>query len=282
MLRSMGTQGTHCPNCERLAAEVAELRARMARLEEELAKARKNSSTSSKPPSSDIVKPPKPGGRGKRTKKRKRGGQPGHPRHERTPFPPDQIDAAWEYFYPACPDCGHGLEDFQRVGQPVQQAEIVERPISVEEHWVLSGWCPRCGTWHRAPLPEEVRKAGLFGPRLTTLVAYMKGVCHASFSTIRKFLRDVVGIRISRGQLAKIIGKVSQSLAGAYEELLGGLPDAARVNVDETGHKENGERYWTWCFRAELYTLFRIDKSRSSDVLVQRIFSGSLHLGMKI
>jgi hypothetical protein len=37
---------------------------------------------------------------------------------------------------------------------------------------------------HYAPLPRE--KAGLAGPRLTALVAYMKGACHASFSTIRK------------------------------------------------------------------------------------------------
>ncbi len=32
----------------------------------------------------------------------------------------------------------------------------------------------------------------LFGPRLTALVAFTKGVCHVSFSTICKFLRDVV------------------------------------------------------------------------------------------
>ena len=40
---------------------------RIHELETALAKARKNSSTSSKPPSSDIVKPPRPQGAGKRT-----------------------------------------------------------------------------------------------------------------------------------------------------------------------------------------------------------------------
>ena len=39
--------------------------------------------------------------------------------------------------------------------------------------------------------------------------------------------------------------------------------------MDETGHKENRQKYWTWCFRAQLYTLFRIDKSRGSEVLVE-------------
>jgi transposase len=51
--------------------------------------------------------------------------------------------------------------------------------------------------------------------------------------------------------------------------LLDALPDEARLNVDETGHKQNGQRQWTWCFRASLYTLFKIDPSRSGDVLIE-------------
>jgi len=39
--------------------------------------------------------------------------------------------------------------------------------------------------------------------------------------------------------------------------------------VDETGHKENGKRFWTWVFKAELYVLFKIDKSRGSKVLIE-------------
>jgi transposase len=113
-----------------------------------------------------------------------------------------------------------------------------------------------------------VERGGLAGPRLTTLIAYLKGVCHASFSTIRKFLRDVLQLSISRGQLAKILGKVSHALDHAYQELLERLPEQPRLNVDETRHKENGNQFWTWCFRAELYTLFKIDPTRSGDVLL--------------
>jgi transposase len=47
------------------------------------------------------------------------------------------------------------------------------------------------------------------------------------------------------------------------------LPDEAVLNVDETGHKEHGERWWTWCFRASLYTVFKIDPTRSADVLIE-------------
>ncbi len=69
----------------------------------------------------------------------------------------------------------------------------------------------------------------------------MKGVCHASYSTVRIFLRDVVGVTISRGELSNILGKVSEAAGEAYEELLLLLPDEDILNVDETGHRCNKE-----------------------------------------
>jgi hypothetical protein len=102
-----------------------------------------------------------------------------------------------------------------------------------------------------------VVKRGLLGPKLTALVAYLKGACHCSFSTIQRFFHDVLQIQISRGQLAKVIDKSAQSLRPAYEELLAALPTQPYVRADETGHKEAGKRWWTWCFRADLFTLFR-------------------------
>ena len=98
-----------------------------------------------------------------------------------------------------------------------------------------------------------------------------------SFSTIRKFLRDVAGVTISRGQMRKLIGKVSDSLCDPYEELLRLLPTQSRLNVDETGHKDNGQRMWTWCFRSAMFTLFKISPSRGSGVLLDVLgeeFSG--------
>jgi transposase len=76
-------------------------------------------------------------------------------------------------------------------------------------------------------------------------------------------------VTISRGQLSAIIGKVTRALEQPYEELLHRLPEEDQLNVDETGHKQNRLRMWTWCFRAELYTLFKIDPTRSTDVLIQ-------------
>jgi transposase len=263
---------------DKLEQKNARLRDENAQLKEQLAAACKNSSTSSKPPSSDIVKPKKP--RGKGGKKRKRGGQPGHERHERPSFPADMIDDILPYTLDGCPDCGGELL-FSRQAEPrvIQQAELVANPLRITEHRALAYWCPKCRKVHYASMPAAVEKTGLFGPKLTTLVAFMKGVCHASFSTIRKFLRDVVGIKVCRGYLAKLIRKVSTWLGPAYEELLARLPGEAFLNVDETGHKENAKKFWTWCFRAELYTLFRIEPTRSSQVLIDTLgeeFNGVL------
>jgi transposase len=151
----------------------------------------------------------------------------------------------------------------------IQQVDIEEVPLSIQEHRGHAGWCPCCAKLYRAPLPVGIGRGRLVGPRLTTLIAYLKGACHASFSTVRKFLRDVVGLTISRGHLSAIIGKVTAALERPYEELLDRLPGEGRLNVDETGHRRNGARMWTWCFRAGLYTLFKIDPKRNTGVLIE-------------
>src|SRR5262249_40922010 len=152
-------------------------------------------------------------------------------------------------------------------------------PIRITEHRGQPGWCPNCRVTHHALIPPPIRAAGLVGPRLTTLVAYLKGACHCSFSTIHKFLRDVVGVRLSRGWLARLCARVSHGLHPAYDELLASLPEQERLNVDETGHKDDGTPMWTWCFRAEHFTLFKIAPTRGSQVLLEvlgREFDGVL------
>ncbi len=257
------------PTYDELVATICKLQARIEELEAELAKARKNSETSSKPPSSDMVKPKPKNKKPGRPKKRKQGGQPGHPRHERKPFEECEIDNYIEYYLNGCPDCGGPITLDHEKARVLQQVDFVSAPIVINEHRSLGCWCESCQRMHYTSIPEDVQHAGLVGPRLTALVAYLKGACHCSFSTIRKFIRDVVGVKISRGHLRKVCGKVSDSLDTAYEQLLHLLPDEEQVNVDETGHKDSGKRMWTWCFRASLYTLFKIDSSRGSQVLVE-------------
>ena len=106
------TQGTeilpNCRHCRRSwtpKARLKVLEGTVARLQEQLAAARKDSSTSSKPPSSDIVKPPKPAPP-EGQDRRRIGGQPGHPKHERSDFPPELINGG---SFDHRPICAHGV-----------------------------------------------------------------------------------------------------------------------------------------------------------------------------
>jgi transposase len=267
-----------------LDAQVQASQQQIEALQRKIAQLSKSSSNSSKRPSSDDITKPKKGGKknqGAHEKGNHIGGQPGHPKHTRAPYPPAAISHIHEHESMHCPLCGAQdilwVEDLPP--RVLQQSEIEEVVVTREEHRAYAYWCEACGQIHYAEFPEKVLKEGLFKARLTALVAYMKNVCHASFSTIRKFLRDVLGESVSRGYLVKIIQKVSQSLEHPYEEFLERIPLEATLNVDETGHKDNGERFWTWVFKAELYVLFRIDKSRGSQVLIEVLgkeFEGTL------
>ncbi len=162
----------------------------------------------------------------------------------------------------------------------MQQIELVERPFVVTEHRARRYRCRATGRIVTAPLPAQVRRGGLLGLRLSALVAHLKGVCHASYSTVQTFLRDVVGVTVSRGQLAKTVRKAGDALGRAYDELAGLVADEPHLGVDETGHKDAGTTHWTWCFRAERFTLFKIDRSRGSGVLLEALgeaFGGVLN-----
>jgi hypothetical protein len=239
----------------RLESQVAELQAENARLLNQLAAARKHSGNSSKPPSSDIVKPR--GQRRKKKSKRRIGGQKGHPQHQRPAFAPEQVDQRIPFRLKQCPvDPSHRISpaegpEHQRT---IQQVELVEKPFRVVEYTAYSIWCQDCGCYHQAALPQHLVKAGLFGPRLTSLAVYLKAKIHASYSGIRDLFQDVVGIKVSRGYVAKLLDKASQAFAQPYGELIELLPQQACLNTDETGHKENGRRYWIWCFRAARVT----------------------------
>jgi transposase len=247
---------------EQQQMQICQLTERLAELRAEIIRLKKNSSNSSKPPSSDIVKPTpaKP----RRKGKRKRGGQFGHRKHVRPAFTPEQIDDVIEYELDD-PTGLRRLNDWR----VVQQIELVDRPFVVTEHRARRYQCRRTGKIVTAPLPATVTQGGLMGPRLTALVAYQKGACHMSYTTIRTFLCDVFGVSVSAGHLAKTVAKVSDALAGTYDQLAAAATDEPRLGVDETGHKDSGRRHWTWCFRASKFTLFKIDPSRGSGVLGQ-------------
>jgi transposase len=245
-----------------VAKAVVPLLKRIAELEEQVAKLKKNSSNSSKPPSSDMVKPKTSVTRGKG--KRKKGAQKGHKKHERTKFSEEELDWCVTYELEVNPREWEALDEWDII----QQIELKECPIEITEHRARLYRHRSTGEVLSAGIPEEVAAAGLVGPRLTAFIGFLKGACHMSYTNIQELLSDVFGITISTGQLAKITTrKVSAALAEGYEKLLDLLPQQDQVGVDETGHKDDGKRHWTWCFRARAFILFVIDATRSAEVL---------------
>lgn len=232
-------------------------------LQERIAALEKDSSNSSKPPSSDIVKP-KRSVQTKPRKKRKPGGQTGHRKFSRTAFKPEEIDDFVEYEFHTRDAVGlQPLDEWQ----VVQQISLPEKLYHVTEHRARKYLNPKTGKIHVAPLPTEVLKGGLLAADLCAVVGFLKGGCHMSYSTIQQYFKEVVGLDLSRGLLSKTVQKVSESLAPSYDSLASRLPKETHLGSDETGHPDSGEKYWTWCFQTQGFTLFHIDKSRGSQVL---------------
>jgi len=257
---------------KQLTEENKKLREYIKLLEEKIARLQKNSGNSSKPPSSDIVKPLKVIRR--LGKKRKRGGQHGHRKFSRQPFEPEQVDEIIEYEFKD--KDAEGLKPLDE-WFIIQQIELPDKMYRVIEHRARKYLDPATGQIHVAPIPDEVRKGGLLGAGFTAATAFMKGGCHMSYTTVQKFLKELMKLDISRGMLCKAVQKVSQSLQPAYEHLAERLPYESQVGVDETGHHDEGKLHWTWCFDTSDYSLFKIDESRGSNVLVKTLgkdFSG--------
>ncbi len=245
-----------------LREQIKSMAAYIKKLEERIAQLEKDSGNSSKPPSSDIVKPS--GKTSKNKVKRKRGGQPGHKKQSRKKFSDEEIDQTVEYEFNAKDAAGLIPLDQWHV---VQQVTLPEKLYYVTEHRARKYRDPKTGKIITAPLPQEISKGGLFGADITAMTAFLKGACHMSYSTVKLFFEEIFKLKVSRGLLCKKVNQVSGALDPSYQQLIESLPDAPFLGVDETGHKDSGKKHWTWCFQTSNYTLFHIDKSRGSLVL---------------
>lgn len=250
----------------KLEVEKAQQGKEICELKEEIARLKKNSETSSKPPSSDITKPQseqrQPG-------KRKRGGQPGHKGYWRRELTPEQINETKEFHLDQCPKCGSTKlknEDAKQIRRH-QQAELVENPIWVTEYRCFGRFCPCCTQVQYPPLPEGVIPAQILGPKLLSLCGYMKATMGVSISELQQFFVEVLKLPLSRASIQSAIFRVSQALRPSYEEALASLPEQKSLNIDETGWKDNGKQHWVWLFCTNLIACFVIDKSRGCQVL---------------
>ena len=249
------------------AQQIADLLDRVSDLELQLAKALKNSSNSSKSPSSDIVKPSVK--KTDRRKKTKRGGQKGHKRKLRDPLPPERVDEEILYEINDAEVRELQLTPTDQF-EIVQHIELLDLPIHVTEHR-LRKYLDGNGKTVLPDVPELTGQP-IFGPRMLAMVGWLKSRAHCSYSTIATWMDDILQVPVSRGYLAKLCnGTISASLADAYDQLKQAVPEQPQLGSDESSLKNNGKKHWIWCITAPLLTLFHIASSRSRSVLEELI-----------
>jgi transposase len=250
--------------------------AEIAVLKDKLASAKKNSMNSSKKPSGDITNPPK---KAKSGEKGKPGARKGHKAHIRPAPDPSEIDHTYEYKPESdtC-DCGHALVRHEERDSTLYQLELVPNPVEYNALVSQAYKCPHCGKIHKGAPPVETAAAGLVGVRLMATIFDLR--CQGvSIRGIQRFLLSVLGAELSTGEISQVLTKKTPAaLNKAYDELLEALPNEPKVGIDETGHKENGKKAWTWAFCAQTFVLFKIVAGRSADVIadVMKDFEGTI------
>ena len=255
--------------------EIAEAEKKIADLERQLALRQRNSTNSSKPPSSDgLAGPQRPRGSAhpkRRKSRRKPGGQKGHPGHFRSLVPPEQVHKVVDLFPYHCQRCQQAFpaDPAQRMAQDQpRRHQVTELPAlepHITEYRLHEIVCGACGEVTQAALPPDVQSH--FGPKLTALIAYMTVVCRVPRRLVRNFLESVLGISLSLGSTQKAWEETSAAVAEPYHELEQALPGQPVLNVDETGSRTNGDKRWLWAFVAPCFVFFTIVPHRSRDGL---------------
>jgi transposase len=249
------------------AKQIAKREKQIADLERQLALRQQNSTTTSKPPSSDgLAGHPRERGR-RRKSRRKPGGQPGHPGHWRPLVPAKRVNAMVDLVPDTCRHCQHGLWPRNDVGDP-RRHQVTELPpieAHITEYRCHRRRCPECGKTTQAPLPDDV--VGQFGPHLIALMAYLTVVCRLPRLVVQRLLEGALQIPVSLGSTQAAWEEASAAVAAPYAELQAALPHEPVLNADETGHRTNGDKRWLWTFVARTFVFYQIATSRGSDVL---------------
>src|SRR5712692_8024689 len=223
-----------------------------------------NSSNSSRPPSTDPPQaPPRPKAP---PTGRRRGGQPGHRGAFRHLLPVEQVDEVVVVVPEVCQHCGQPFPEAtgRRRGRVWrhQVVELLPLAVQVTEYQMLARRCPACGKRTRAELPAGVSRRP-FGVRLTAVVALLSGRYRLSRREVRQLLQDLWAVKLSLGAVVRQEQAQSAALAPIVEEARAAVQEAAVVNLDETGWRQEQQRAWLWTVVTAMLTVFRIDRTRS-------------------
>lgn len=246
---------------ERHRAEIARLEARIAELEKRLGK---NSSNSSRPPSSDGLKRARslrhtPSGR-------KPGGQPGHPGQRLHPSatPDVVIDVPLEQ----CPQCRSDLSE-----QPVQSEEVrqvFELPpikLRVTEYRAARKRCPHCGRVFPAEFPAGVHAPTQYGPGMQAVMSYLQAWQLLPHERTAQVCEDLFGHRPSAGSIVRSVVKSAAQMEPAVARIASALSDAPVLHADETGVRCAGKTHWLHVASTAGITLYSHSAKRGMEGL---------------
>ncbi|MDR1028299.1 MAG: IS66 family transposase [Clostridiales Family XIII bacterium] len=249
------------------AADTALLLAAIARLEEEVRRLRamidKNSSNSSKPPSSDGPGKPRkniPNGRAKTG--RRLGGQPGHKGN--IPILCEAPDSVTDLRPDIC-GCG-GKIAYE--GNPVrkQAVEIIIKK-HIREYRDEEGVCALCGKRHRVKFPAGIHNPVNIGAGLKALVSMLNVEYAMPLGKIARFVSEMTEgeVRLANGAIVnsckELCGKIEPSIRTVKEKLF----LSPVLHKDETGVKVNGERHWLHTLTAGDFAYYHADTKRGND-----------------
>jgi transposase len=228
----------------RLAAQVERLSARVEELERQ---ARRDSSMSSRPPSSDSPYRKKGRDRSLRERgKRRPGKQPGDPGSTMSLVddPDESIDCP-----PAvCRGCGADLAAAPVTAQRRHQVtDIAPAPApKVIEYVAQAKECAGCGTVTAGELPTHVRARASYGPETCAQAANLVSGHHIPVHRATLLLCQLAGIAVSTGWMAGIRGRAAALVedSGFMDRVRALLKTAPAVHADETpARAAGGTRY---------------------------------------
>ena len=259
-----------------LRSENAELKARLAKVEELLGL---NSQNSSKPPSSDMKKPHKKLG----SLGRPRGGQKGHEGAHRELWPEELLTE--QIGCPPLPECPcGGCIALQSGIRRHQVFELPEIQPEVREYQILTGTCCTCGQTHRGQLPAGV-PTGIVGPRLMAWMGMLASYFHLSKAKIQFLIQELLNITLSTGAISAQEETVSEALRPIWNEAHAAIQASEFLHVDETGFRQgntdgqnpDNKRAWIWTAVSTHLSVFLIQLGRGqteSQKLIGKDFAG--------
>ncbi|GAB3349658.1 IS66 family transposase [Arachidicoccus ginsenosidivorans] len=238
--------------------------ATIAKLKENLriAKLPKNSSNSSRAPSTDLYKPKRSKDLSLREKSgKKTGGQPGH-KGTTLAFSTETPDEVINHIPDFCSECGRSLASIPaELGEVHQQVDIKVPPPVLINHQSMIKHCT-CGKCNKGAFPKGVQGRVNYGSGLIALVVNLSVRQYVSYERVVEFIEDLYKIHISEGTVANILKRFAIGCDGKIEEIKDGLQASKVVCADETSGKLDGKKIWFHVYQNDRLTFIGAHRSR--------------------